>query len=83
MTDDALPPFLHGIQTLSITEPTRSASLPFPELTVYQVFATSLLCIWQAHWRSIFDHVPFVTANVNISIARSLSRLESELQFDL
>ncbi|KAK4521393.1 uncharacterized protein ATC70_012008 [Mucor velutinosus] len=83
MTDDVLLPFLHGIQTLSIAEPTRSASLPFPELTVYQVFATSLLCIWQAHWRSIFDHVPFVTLNVNTSIARSLSRLESELQFDL
>ncbi|KAK4518398.1 uncharacterized protein ATC70_008615 [Mucor velutinosus] len=80
MTDDVHLPFLHGIQTLSLAEPTRSASLPFPELTVYQVFATSLLCIWQAHWRSIFGHVPFVALNVNTSIARSLSRLESELQ---
>ncbi|KAF1807793.1 hypothetical protein FB192DRAFT_1273147, partial [Mucor lusitanicus] len=58
---------LHGIQTLSVTETTRSASLPLPELNVYQVFATSLLCIWQPHWRTVFDHVPFVTDTVNTS----------------
>ncbi|CEP12431.1 hypothetical protein, partial, partial [Parasitella parasitica] len=83
LTDETLLQFLNNISHFSITEPTRSASLPFPELTVYQVFATSLLCIWQAHWRTTFDHVPFVTDTVNSSIARSLSRLDSELQFDL
>ncbi|CEP07107.1 hypothetical protein, partial, partial [Parasitella parasitica] len=83
LSDEALLLLLEDIQTLSVPEPTRSASLSFPELTVYQIFATSLPCIWLTHWRTIFDHVPFVTVNVNTSISRSLVRLDSELQFDL
>ena len=45
-------------------------------------FATTLLGIWQAHWRWIFDRTPFLTVTVIHRITRFLTALEAELQVE-
>ncbi|GAN08918.1 hypothetical protein MAM1_0232d08438, partial [Mucor ambiguus] len=53
----------------------RDNSLPFTNLSLPQLFATTLLAIWQAHWRWIFDRTPFIAETVQLRLARSLARL--------
>jgi hypothetical protein len=71
-------------QTLLCSSPPleRDISLPFNELSISQIFATTLLTIWQAHWRWIFDRTPFFADTVQHRIARSLARLDAELNLD-
>jgi hypothetical protein len=54
----------------------------FPKLTSHQIFACTLQCVWQAHWRFVFDDIPFRPSKVLKSIARLLTQLDSELQLD-
>jgi hypothetical protein len=62
---------------------TRDANHPLPEIGIYQIFACTLLSIWQAHWRLVFDNVSFSSTNVIASASRLLTRLDSESQTDL
>jgi hypothetical protein len=57
---------------------TRETNLPLPELDVQQIFACTLLSIWQSHWRLVFNNVPFSSVNVIICPSRLLTRLDSE-----
>ncbi|KAK4513718.1 uncharacterized protein ATC70_005723 [Mucor velutinosus] len=71
-------------QTLLCSSPLldRDPSLSFNELSIPQLFATTLLTIWQAHWRWIFDRTPFIADTVQLRLARSLARLDAELNLD-
>ncbi|KAK4518783.1 uncharacterized protein ATC70_009006 [Mucor velutinosus] len=60
----------------------RDLSLSFNDLSIPQLFATTLLTIWQAHWRWIFDRTPFIADTVQHRLARSLARLDAELKLD-
>ncbi|KAK4517803.1 uncharacterized protein ATC70_001149 [Mucor velutinosus] len=60
----------------------RDTSLPFNELSTHQIFATALLTLWQAHWCWIFDQAPVIADNVQQRLARSLARLDAELNPD-
>jgi hypothetical protein len=62
---------------------TRATNLPLPELDVQQIFACTLLSIWQAHWRLVFNNVLFSSANIITCISRLLTRLDSEHLIDL
>ncbi|KAI8645761.1 hypothetical protein BD408DRAFT_326733, partial [Parasitella parasitica] len=54
----------------------RVESLPHSRLSmICQIFAITLLTIWQAHWRWIFDRAPLLSSTVIRSITRSLNRL--------
>jgi hypothetical protein len=62
---------------------TRETNLPLPELEVQQIFACTLLSIWQAHWRLVFNNIPFSSVNVITCTSRLLTRLDSERFTDL
>ncbi|CEP11043.1 hypothetical protein [Parasitella parasitica] len=51
-------------------------------VSIYQIFMMTLLAIWQAHWRWIFDRSPILPHNVLTAIERSIDRLATELLLD-
>ncbi|KAI8644931.1 hypothetical protein BD408DRAFT_460973, partial [Parasitella parasitica] len=51
----------------------RDTSLPFADLSLRQIFACTLLTIWQAHWRWTFNRTPFLVTSVSQSLTRSLA----------
>jgi len=60
----------------------RSSHELFPALSVFQVFACIQQAIWSAHYRQVFQHVPFIPSTVIHSIHRTLLNLDSQLSFD-
>jgi hypothetical protein len=78
--------FLHYTDILKLNSPiSRSNNVPFPQLSIYQVFACILQAIWVAHYRAIFDNTPFVPLTVIAQIHKSLAKLhhEESLQHDI
>lgn len=76
---------LHSLQKLLICSPPpqdRDTSLPLTDLSFHQLFAVTLVTIWQAHWRWIFDRTPFLSTSVTHRLTRSLNRLDAELNLD-
>jgi hypothetical protein len=71
-------------QLLYLSSPTtyRTSHPLFPSLTTSQIFACTLQCIWQSHWRFIFNDIPFQPSSIIKTIARLLLQLDSELQLD-
>ncbi|KAL0077599.1 hypothetical protein F4703DRAFT_1919415 [Phycomyces blakesleeanus] len=43
-----------------------------PHIDSYHVLDGVLAAVWKAYWRTIFDDVPFVPANVVVSVNKSL-----------
>ncbi|KAI8638428.1 hypothetical protein BD408DRAFT_351844, partial [Parasitella parasitica] len=71
--------FLHYYDILTLrTNITRTTSVPFPSLSVYQVFSVVLQAIWTAHYRFVFLEIPFVPLQVLSSIHKALAYLEHE-----
>jgi hypothetical protein len=62
---------------------TRDTDRPLSEIDIYQIFACTLLSIWQAHWRLVLDNVSFSSTNVIASTSRLLTRFDSESQSNL
>ncbi|EPB87254.1 hypothetical protein HMPREF1544_05976 [Mucor circinelloides 1006PhL] len=75
----------HLIDLLQCQSPSldRDESLPFADLSLHQLFACTLLAIWQAHWRWIFDTTPFLLIPVRHCLTRFLTQLDAELHLDL
>ncbi|EPB84004.1 hypothetical protein HMPREF1544_09275 [Mucor circinelloides 1006PhL] len=75
----------HLIDLLQCKSPSmdRDESLPFADLSLHQLFACTLLAIWQAHWRWIFDTTPFLLIPVRHCLTRFLTQLDAELHLDL
>jgi hypothetical protein len=82
LSDVELITFLQQTLLCSPSTIDRDASLPFTDLSLPQLFATTLLTIWQAHWRWIFDRTPFIAETVQLRLARSLARLDAEINLD-
>ncbi|EPB87225.1 hypothetical protein HMPREF1544_05947 [Mucor circinelloides 1006PhL] len=63
----------------------RSSHALFPDLSVFQVFACIQQAIWSAHYRHVFQHVPFIPSNdvVIYTIHRTLHNLDSQLTVPL
>ena len=61
----------------------RDEPLPFADLSLNQLFACTLLAIWQAHWRWIFDTTPFLLIPVRHCLTRFLTQLDAELHLGL
>ena len=57
---------------------TRTFSLPYSVLSVSQVFACIQQAIWNSHYRSVFDFIPFVPSHVLSSIQLALFTLHSQ-----
>ena len=60
----------------------RSSSVEFPDLSVAQIFACTLLCIWRAHWNVVFSSRPFLPGAVISSVCKILSSLQAEFDLD-
>ena len=60
----------------------RISPVPLPEISVSQIFACTLLAIWQAHWRRIFDETPFIPDTVISKSIRHFSTLHSQFFID-
>ncbi|CEP10556.1 hypothetical protein [Parasitella parasitica] len=61
----------------------RVNHMPCTLLSTYQIFACTLLAVWQAHWRMVFDGILlFLPHSVLQRTIRSFSRLEDELRPD-
>lgn len=60
----------------------RSHHSQFPDLSVFQIFACVQQGIWYAHYRQVFQHVPFNSELVLLYIHRLVSTLASQLSFD-
>jgi hypothetical protein len=56
----------------------RTSSSPYPDLSVSQVFACIQQAIWNSHYRSVFDFIPFVPSHVLSSIQLALFTLHSQ-----
>lgn len=65
------------LRTLSSPAIYHTSRLLFPQLNSYQIFACTLQCIWQTHWRFIFDDTLFLPSKVIKAIARLLTQLDS------
>ncbi|KAG2193471.1 hypothetical protein INT46_002383 [Mucor plumbeus] len=57
---------------------TRTSSSPYHNLSVSQVFACIQQAIWNSHYRSVFDLIPFVPSHVLSSIQLALFTLHSQ-----
>ncbi|KAK4516082.1 uncharacterized protein ATC70_011044 [Mucor velutinosus] len=57
----------------------RSSHELFPALSVFQVFACIQQAIWSAHYRQVFQHIPFIPSTVIHSIHHTLLNLDSQL----
>ena len=57
---------------------TRTSSSPYPNLSVSQVFACIQQAIWNSHYRSVFDLIPFGPSHVLSSIQLALFTLHSQ-----
>jgi hypothetical protein len=76
--------FLQKQLQLSLPEDfERDSSITlYPTLSISQIFACTLQSIWAAHWRFIFNQIPFFPSNILASVSTLLYRLTSELQLD-
>lgn len=83
LSDSDIVSLLLSISSLNAADHNRSPDHPHPNLSTSQVFAVTLLCIWQAHWRFIFDLIPIAPVNVKMLVTRSLARFAYEFQPDL
>ncbi|KAI8376714.1 hypothetical protein EDC96DRAFT_436035, partial [Choanephora cucurbitarum] len=73
-----VPRLLHCIYRFLPVTRIRDPSLPLSSLSQEQIFACTLLGIWQMNWRSIFDNKPFSpTATLN-TINRHLHFLDNQ-----
>ncbi|KAG2206203.1 hypothetical protein INT46_002979 [Mucor plumbeus] len=57
---------------------TRTSFSPYLNLSVSQVFACIQQAIWNSHYRSVFDLIPFVPSHVLSSIQLALFTLHSQ-----
>ncbi|CEP08769.1 hypothetical protein [Parasitella parasitica] len=60
----------------------RVIQMPCTLLSTDQIFACTLLTIWQAHWRMFFNGILFLPRSALQRTVRSFSRLENELRPD-
>jgi len=79
ITDTNLVQHLNDLLQCKSISVDRDASLPFPDLSLPQLFACTLVAIWQAHWRWIFDTTPFLLIPVRHCLTRFLTQLDAEL----
>ncbi|ORX49548.1 hypothetical protein DM01DRAFT_1291266 [Hesseltinella vesiculosa] len=49
-----------------------------PSLSAPLVLGTILAAIWSAHWRHVYDDIPFSVSNVLISVNKSIQLLRDE-----
>ncbi|KAG2189846.1 hypothetical protein INT46_009977 [Mucor plumbeus] len=71
--------FLHFSDILKLNSSiTQSNTVPFPQLSTYQVFACILQAIWVAHYRVVFDNIPFVPLTIISHIHKALTKLQYE-----
>lgn len=57
---------------------TRTPSVPFQRLSLYQVFACILQAIWTAHYQAVFADTPFAPLSVIAKLHKSLAKLDHE-----
>ncbi|CEP18569.1 hypothetical protein [Parasitella parasitica] len=82
LSDHALVHQLASLLACSDTPLPRVEQLPCTSLSADQIFACTLLAVWQAHWRMICDGILFLPHSVLQRTVLSLSRLEDELRPD-